>query len=129
LCVFKTASDIVNNVMKKLVELCVEGAKVLDICVKGDELLEQGTSGVYNKLVKGVKVTKGTQMTAYRVDVRTEGLHVGIAFPTCVSVNNCVAHFSPLACAIHLLILGTTHLTLFLAALTLHRRKFSRRTT
>ena len=45
--------------MKKLVELCVEGAKVFDLCVEGDKLLEQGTGAVYNKAVKGVKVPKG----------------------------------------------------------------------
>ncbi|KAI0322748.1 peptidase M24, structural domain-containing protein [Amylostereum chailletii] len=76
---YKAAADIVNNVMKKLVELSVEGAKVLDICVEGDKLIEEGTGAVYNKAVKGVKVPKG------------------LAFPTCVSVNNCVAYFSPLA--------------------------------
>ncbi|CDO70649.1 hypothetical protein BN946_scf184756.g16 [Trametes cinnabarina] len=75
---YKTAADIVNNVMKKLVSLAVEGAKVIDLCVEGDKLIEQGTGAVYNKSVKGVKVSKG------------------IAFPTCVSVNNAVAHFSPL---------------------------------
>ena len=46
--------------MKKLVELSVEGAKILDICIEGDKLIEQGTSGVYNKSVKGVKIQKGT---------------------------------------------------------------------
>lgn len=76
---YKIAADIVNSVMKRLVELCVEGAKVLDLCVEGDRLIEQGTGAVYNKSVKGVKVIKG------------------IAFPTSVSVNNAVAHFSPLA--------------------------------
>jgi hypothetical protein len=55
----KTAADIVHQVMKKLVDLCVEGGKVLDICMEGDKLIEQGTSAVYNKSVKGVKVTKG----------------------------------------------------------------------
>ncbi|KAI0342775.1 proliferation-associated protein 1 [Trametopsis cervina] len=76
---YKTAADIVNATMKKLVELVVPDAKVLDICVEGDKLIEQGTGSVYNKAVKGVKVPKG------------------LAFPTSVSVNNCVAHFSPLA--------------------------------
>jgi len=57
----------------------VEGAKILDICLEGDKLIEQGTGAVWNKSVKGVKVTKG------------------LAFPTSISVNNCVAHFSPLA--------------------------------
>ncbi|KIM73267.1 hypothetical protein PILCRDRAFT_829280 [Piloderma croceum F 1598] len=76
---YKTAGDIVNDVMKKLVGLCVEGAKVLDLCIQGDELIEQATAAVYNKTVKGVKVGKG------------------LAFPTSVSVNNAVSHFSPLA--------------------------------
>lgn len=49
-----------HHVLKKLVPLCVEGAKVLDICVEGDKLLEQGTGAVYNKSVKGTKVSKGT---------------------------------------------------------------------
>ncbi|EIW57591.1 proliferation-associated protein 1 [Trametes versicolor FP-101664 SS1] len=74
---YKTAADIANNVTKKLIALAVEGAKVIDLCVEGDKLLEQGTGGVYNKSVKGVKVSKG------------------IAFPTSISVNNTVAHFSP----------------------------------
>jgi curved DNA binding protein len=76
---YKTAGDIANDVMKELVALCVDGAKVLDLCIKGDELIEQATGAVYNKPVKGVKVGKG------------------LAFPTSVSVNNAVAHFSPLA--------------------------------
>jgi hypothetical protein len=45
--------------MKKIIELAVEGAKVIDLCVEGDKLLDQGTGAVYNKPVKGVKVTKG----------------------------------------------------------------------
>ncbi|KAI0264476.1 proliferation-associated protein 1 [Gloeopeniophorella convolvens] len=69
---YKAAADIVNAAVKRLVELSVEGAK-------GDRLIEEGTGAVYNKSVKGVKVPKG------------------LAFPTSVSVNNCVAHFSPLA--------------------------------
>ncbi|KAF8907314.1 peptidase M24, structural domain-containing protein [Gymnopilus junonius] len=76
---YKTAADIVNQVTKKLIGLSVEGAKVIDLCIEGDKLLEQGTGAVYNKAVKGVKVSKG------------------ISFPTTISVNNTVAHFSPLA--------------------------------
>ncbi|PFH52923.1 hypothetical protein AMATHDRAFT_55790 [Amanita thiersii Skay4041] len=76
---YKTAADIVHQVMKNLIDLCVDGAKVIDLCIEGDKLIEQGVGAVFNKPVKGVKVTKG------------------IAFPTCISVNNAVAHFSPLA--------------------------------
>ena len=46
--------------LKKLIELTVEGAKIYDLCVEGDKLIEQGTGAVYNKPVKGVKVSKGT---------------------------------------------------------------------
>lgn len=45
--------------MKKLIELSVEGAKVIDLCLEGDKLIESGTGAVYNKSVKGVKVNKG----------------------------------------------------------------------
>jgi hypothetical protein len=37
----------------------VEGAKVIDLCIEGDKLIEQGIGAVYNKAVKGVRVTKG----------------------------------------------------------------------
>ncbi|OAX42485.1 proliferation-associated protein 1 [Rhizopogon vinicolor AM-OR11-026] len=76
---YKAAGDIVNDVMKKLIALCVEGAKIIDLCIEGDKFIEEGTGGVYNKPVKGVKTIKG------------------LAFPTSISVNNTVAHFSPLA--------------------------------
>lgn len=49
-----------HSVIKKLIGLAVEGAKVIDLCVEGDKLLEEGTGAVYNKSVKGVKVNKGT---------------------------------------------------------------------
>lgn len=55
----QTAADIVHQVTKKLIELCVEGAKVIDLCLEGDKLIEQGTGAVYNKAVKGVRVPKG----------------------------------------------------------------------
>ncbi|KAF9647974.1 proliferation-associated protein 1 [Thelephora ganbajun] len=76
---YKLAAEIVHNAVKKIIPLCVGGAKVLDICLEGDKLIELGTGAVWNKSVKGVKVPKG------------------LAFPTSISVNNCVAHFSPLA--------------------------------
>ncbi|KIJ52591.1 hypothetical protein M422DRAFT_26168 [Sphaerobolus stellatus SS14] len=75
---YKTAADIVHNATKKLIELSVEGAKVIDLCIEGDKLIEQGTGAVYNKGGKG-KISKG------------------LAWPTCISVNNTVSHFSPLA--------------------------------
>ena len=32
---------------------------MIDLCIEGDKLIEQGTGAVYNKAVKGVRVTKG----------------------------------------------------------------------
>jgi methionine aminopeptidase len=61
----KVAADIVNAAVKKLVELFVEGSNVLDLCVEGDKLIEEGTSAVYNKSVKGVKVSKGSSCALF----------------------------------------------------------------
>ncbi|OZJ03841.1 hypothetical protein BZG36_04303 [Bifiguratus adelaidae] len=71
---YKTAADISNRVLAKVVKLCTDGAKVIDICSEGDKAINAETKGVYNK----GKVIKG------------------VGFPTCISVNNCVCHFSPL---------------------------------
>jgi hypothetical protein len=57
---WQVAADIARDAIKKVIDLCVEGAKVIDVCIEGDKLLEQGTGAVYNKPVKGVKVSKGT---------------------------------------------------------------------
>lgn len=57
----QTAAEIIHNVMKKVIELSVEGAKVIDICIEGDKLIEQGTASVYNKPIKGVRFNKGTR--------------------------------------------------------------------
>jgi len=55
------------------------GAKVLDLCKFGDMVITQKCGTIYQKKVKGKVIEKG------------------IAFPTCVSVNECVCHNSPLA--------------------------------
>ena len=46
-----------------------------DLCILGDKRLTEETSKAFKKDKKLIK---------------------GIAFPTCVSVNNCICHFSPL---------------------------------
>ncbi|XP_031421666.1 proliferation-associated protein 2G4b isoform X2 [Clupea harengus] len=58
-----------------MVEIAKPGVSVLSLCEKGDAFVMAETSKVFKK-EKDIK--KGT------------------AFPTCVSVNNCVCHFSPL---------------------------------
>ncbi|XP_014246481.1 proliferation-associated protein 2G4 isoform X2 [Cimex lectularius] len=73
---YKMAGDIVNRVLKKVIEKCVSGASVLQICEFGDSLLTEETNKIFKK---------------------EKELRKGIAFPTCVSVNNCICHFSPLS--------------------------------
>lgn len=64
--------------MKKAISLCVDGADIYTICQTVDQFTEDELKKVFNG-----KKTKKTER--------------GIAFPTCVSVNNIVGHYSPLA--------------------------------
>lgn len=72
---YKMAGDLINDVLKRLVEKCVPGAKVLELCELGDRLVQEETGKVFKK---------------------EKEMKKGIAFPTCVSLNNCICHFSPL---------------------------------
>lgn len=65
----------VAGVLKTLVEKCIVGTNVLELCEEGDRLITDETS----KIFKNKKDMKK-----------------GVAFPTCVSINNCICHFSPL---------------------------------
>ncbi|KAF5286835.1 hypothetical protein FQA39_LY00368 [Lamprigera yunnana] len=72
---YKMTGQIVNRVLKQVIDKCVPGASVREICEFGDKLLLEETDKVFKK---------------------EKDLKKGIAFPTCVSVNNCICHFSPL---------------------------------
>ena len=75
---YKLAAEIANKVLKQVVDGCTAGASIAELCKVGDESIVAETAAVYNKKNdKGEKVEKG------------------LAFPTCVSVNNCVCHNSP----------------------------------
>eukprot|EP00735_Rhodelphis_limneticus_P012057 TRINITY_DN5236_c0_g1::TRINITY_DN5236_c0_g1_i1::g.23430::m.23430 TRINITY_DN5236_c0_g1::TRINITY_DN5236_c0_g1_i1::g.23430 ORF type:complete len:377 (+),score=162.26,sp/M1CZC0/EBP1_SOLTU/51.43/7e-121,Peptidase_M24/PF00557.19/5e-27,Peptidase_M24/PF00557.19/1.5e+03 TRINITY_DN5236_c0_g1_i1:64-1194(+) len=74
---YKMSADIANQVLKQIIAGAKTGVRVVDLCKQGDNLIETAVAGVFNK--KGAaKIEKG------------------IAFPTCVSVNNCVCNYSPL---------------------------------
>jgi len=75
---YRTAGDIVNSALEAVVAKCVEGADIIDLCSLGDKLIQEKTATVYNKKEKGRKIEKG------------------VAFPTCVSVNELCGHFCPL---------------------------------
>ncbi|KAL5112413.1 hypothetical protein TcWFU_006935 [Taenia crassiceps] len=63
-------------VLKELMKQCVPGAKIIELCEYGDRRIIEET----NKLFKKEKEMKK-----------------GIAFPTTVSVNNFICHYSPIS--------------------------------
>ena len=71
---YKMASEIVQKTLEGLIGECVAGKKVSDICAFGNAVVEFQCK----KIFKNKKVEKG------------------LAFPTCISVNECVCHNSPL---------------------------------
>jgi curved DNA binding protein len=72
---YMLAGEIANNALKHVMSLCKPGARIVEICDAGDAFIMEATGKVF----KGKKVEKG------------------LGFPTCVSVNHIVGHFSPLA--------------------------------
>ncbi|GJD05870.1 ERBB-3 BINDING PROTEIN 1 [Galdieria sulphuraria] len=78
---YKTAAEAVNKAFLHVKEAVKPNVSVLELCKLGDSQILEYTSGVFNKAktATGEKVDKG------------------IAFPTCVCVNACVSHFSPLS--------------------------------
>lgn len=72
---YRAAANIANEALEALIPLIVPGKKIVDLCSGSDQLIEEKVSSIYNS--KKAKIEKG------------------IAFPTCISVNNCVGHFSP----------------------------------
>ena len=60
-----------------MIGLCTAGADIAEICAKGDKKIEAEIAKVYTS--KKCKVTEK-----------------GIAFPTCLNVNEICGHFSPL---------------------------------
>jgi len=70
---YKAAAEVANRVMIAVLEYLAPGQSVVDVCAYGDKQIED----LVQSSLKKVK-------------------HKGIAFPTCVSINNCAGHMSPL---------------------------------
>lgn len=75
---YQEAAKIAQSTLVEVIALCVAGAKVVDICRAGDSLIEQKSSLIFRNKSKKSHIEKG------------------IAFPVCLSVNECVCHNSPL---------------------------------
>mmetsp|Transcript_25149 Transcript_25149/g.40212 ORF Transcript_25149/g.40212 Transcript_25149/m.40212 type:complete len:396 (-) Transcript_25149:65-1252(-) len=72
---YQAAAEIVNKTLSGLLGYADAGKSAAEVCKFGDLLLTQQCSLIF----------------------KTKKIEKGIAFPTCVSVNECVCHYTPLA--------------------------------
>jgi hypothetical protein len=71
---YRAAGDIANRALQFVQKQCVDGKRIVEICEAGDKFIMDEVGKIYNNK----KIEKG------------------LGFPTCISVNNTVGHFSPL---------------------------------
>lgn len=72
---YKVAAEIVNKALQAVVDKAVHDASVIELCELGDNIIIRETGSVFKK---------------------EKEMRRGIAFPTCISINNCICHYSPL---------------------------------
>lgn len=72
---YQAAADVCGRALKAVINLCISGASVIEICKSGDTALETESTKVFRK---------------------DKNIKKGVAFPTCVAVNHCIGHYSPL---------------------------------
>ena len=75
---YKAVAQITNEALKKVMSLCKVGADIFAVCQEGDKFMEEEVRKVFN-------------------NKKSKKLERGIAFPTCISVNNVIRHYSPLS--------------------------------
>jgi len=75
---YMSAAGIVNKALQLVIDACVEGADVAEVCEKGDTYMDTECGKLYNNKKAKKKVEKG------------------VAYPTCISMNDIIGHFSPL---------------------------------
>ncbi|CDJ42134.1 proliferation-associated protein 2g4, putative [Eimeria tenella] len=73
----KAAAEIANAALRQVLARVVPGADVFELCLFGDLFVAKEAAKVYQRKAKAKKIEKG------------------IAVPTCVSVNEMFANFSP----------------------------------
>jgi methionine aminopeptidase len=81
---YRAAGDIANAAMKTVIGQVAPGVKLVTLCAAGDSFIEAETGKVFN-------VTKASK------DGKKVKVEKGVAFPTCISVNHIVGHYSPLS--------------------------------
>jgi len=73
---YKIAAEIANKALQAVINSVKAGASTYDLCIIGDELVANETKALFK---------------------RHKNMKKGIAWPTCISVNNIICHYSPLA--------------------------------
>ncbi|KAL0487233.1 metallopeptidase family M24 protein [Acrasis kona] len=71
---YRLAAEVVNAAIAYLQKECVPGKRVVEICELGDKFITENAKKCFAK---------------------KKGMLKGIAFPTCVNVNQIVCHYSP----------------------------------
>lgn len=74
---YKSAAEIINKALNLVLSESKPNVKIVDLCKKADDFITVQTGNMYKNVKKKIER--------------------GVAFPTCISVNNTVCHFSPLA--------------------------------
>lgn len=62
---YKTAGELANKAIQKVIELSVEGATILSLCKAGDEAVEEATKTVYKS---DKKMSKGESKEQHLID-------------------------------------------------------------
>jgi len=73
---YQTAATITNKALELAISKAIPGADIYTVCEEVDAYIVAETGKLYNK--------------------GTEKIEKGVAFPTCMSVNEICAHFSPM---------------------------------
>lgn len=71
---YKAASEIVNKALAAVVEKARPEASLMELCQLGDSIIVAETGAMFKK---------------------EKEMRRGVAFPTSISINNCICHFSP----------------------------------
>ena len=72
---YKVAGEIANAALEAVLKEVKAGASTLKLCHLGDKIIAEKTSALFKK---------------------QKQLKKGLAWPTCISVNNIICHYSPL---------------------------------
>lgn len=75
---YQEAAKIVNLALEGLLNQIKPGASVLELCEFGHTVINAAASKLFTKKVNGVAIERG------------------VAFPVCISINDCICNYSPL---------------------------------